>query len=165
MRCLQLALLRLERRLRCLQIGLRRLQLSLRVAELGLAVGELGLSGGELGLRGQQLLLALSQRAPRRVERGLSGVQRLLLGLKGRLRVVQRLLLGLQLGLLARDLRHVHLVHLKVLVHDIEQDQYDDQQQRAHQVRKAEPQVPGGTAAPPAVISPAQMYILLSSLS
>ena len=93
-------------------------QLVLLAGQYALGVLQVGLGGVQADLLGQHLLLGLGQ-----------------LGL-----LLVQVLVGLvQVVLLAGDLRHVDLIHIEILVHDVEHDQYEYQQKGAHQVGKAEP--------------------------
>ena len=142
-RLFQLRFLRVQFFLRLVGRVLRRLQQQLLHGEVFLRRGQLLLGGIELALGGGQFFLGGIEGAVLFVELILRGGEVVLRGEQ------RRLLAGdVRLALLKGGLQYDHLVaallvvvvHEEVLVEYIEQDQYDDQHQCAHQIGKAQPE-------------------------
>ena len=138
---LQLALLVVQGGLLLVDLGLLVAQLDAQRVQLLLLGGDLVLLFLQEGLGLAQLVLLGGQDALGVVQIGLGRVQPDLLGHHlglglGQLRalLVQARVGLVQVVLLAGDLRHVDFIHIEILIHDVEHDQYEDQQQGAHQV-------------------------------
>ena len=143
---LDLGLLFVQHLLLFVDLGLLGAQLYAQRVQLFLLGGDLlflflhqRLCLAQLGLLGREDALGVGQVLFRGVQPDLLGQQLRFVFRQLRL-LCRQIGVGLvQVVLLAGDFRHVDFIHIEVLIHDVEHDQYEYQQQGAHQVGKAHP--------------------------